>query len=441
MTLIAAGAVVTPDGVLRPGWVDTQGNRILAVGAGAPPRPADHDFADAVVVPGFVDIHVHGGGGASYTEPSADEIHRAATFHRSHGTTTTLASLVTAPPAPLLTQVRALAAASRAGVIAGIHLEGPWLSAARCGAHDAGQLRDPDPAEIDALLDAADGAIRMVTVAPELPSGLSAIQRLVAAGVVVAVGHTDASYDQTRAAIEAGATVGTHVFNAMRPLHHRDPGPAMALLEDPRVTVELIADGVHVHDALLRHVVASAGAARVALITDAMAAAGLPDGSFRLGALDVEVQDAIAQSAGSVDDRGQYRHDGHGLSCRGTGSRLRRGIDRRSRHDRDDARPDTGAGRRRQHRARPGRRSRGARPGPAHRRRHGRRRVRGQSSVGAKRCSTLRKTRRSSALNSPSHCSSPRWMSCCTASLSRRPAVVIDRSRTRRSSGSGVRSM
>lgn len=298
MTLIAAGAVVTPDGVHRPGWVETSAGRVLGVGSGVPPRAPDHDFAEAIVVPGFVDIHVHGGGGASYTEPTADEIGRAAAFHRGHGTTTTLASLVTAPPAQLLTQVRALTAATRAGVIAGIHLEGPWLSAARCGAHDAGQLRDPDPAEIDALLDAADGAIRMVTVAPELPSGLSAIQRLVSAGVVVAVGHTDASYDQTRAAIEAGATVGTHVFNAMRPLHHRDPGPAMALLEDPRVTVELIADGVHVHDALLRHVVASAGAERVALITDAMAAAGLPDGSFRLGALDVEVQDAIARVRG-----------------------------------------------------------------------------------------------------------------------------------------------
>ncbi|OBJ39895.1 N-acetylglucosamine-6-phosphate deacetylase [Mycolicibacterium mucogenicum] len=298
MTLIAAGAVVTPCGVHRPGWVETSAGRIIDVGAGVPPRAPDHDYADAIVVPGFVDIHVHGGGGASYTEPSADEIARAAAFHRRHGTTTTLASLVTAGPAELLTQVHALTAATRAGVIAGIHLEGPWLSAARCGAHDAGRLRDPDPAEIDALLDAADGTIRMVTVAPELPSGISAIRHLVAAGVVVAVGHTDGSYDQTRAALEAGATVGTHVFNAMRPLHHRDPGPAMALLEDPRATVELIADGVHVHDALLRHVVESAGPDRVALITDAMAAAGLPDGSFRLGALDVEVRDAIARVRG-----------------------------------------------------------------------------------------------------------------------------------------------
>ncbi len=298
MTLIAAGAVVTPGGVHRPGWVETSGGRIIDVGAGAPPRPPDHDLADAIVVPGFVDIHVHGGGGASYTVPVADEIGRAAAFHHRRGTTTTLASLVTASPADLLSQVKALTAATRAGVIAGIHLEGPWLSAARCGAHDAGQLRDPDPAEVDRLLDAAEGAIRMVTVAPELPSGLKAVEHLAAAGVVVAVGHTDATYDQTRAAIDLGATVGTHVFNAMRPLHHRDPGPAMALLEDPRVTVELIADGVHVHGALLRHVVESAGPERVALITDAMAAAGLPDGSFQLGALDVEVQDAIARVRG-----------------------------------------------------------------------------------------------------------------------------------------------
>lgn len=298
MTLIAAGAVVTPEAVHRPGWVETSAGRIVDVGAGVPLRAPDHDFADAIMVPGFVDIHVHGGGGASYTEPSVDEIARAAAFHRRHGTTTTLASLVTATPNELLGQVRALTAATRAGVIAGIHLEGPWLSAARCGAHDADQLRDPDPAEIDALLDTADGAIRMVTVAPELPSGITAIRHLAAAGVVVAVGHTDASYDQTRTAIESGATIGTHVFNAMRPLHHRDPGPAMALLEDPRVTVELIADGVHVHGALLRHVLESAGPDRVALITDAMAAAGLPDGSFRLGALDVEVRDAIARVRG-----------------------------------------------------------------------------------------------------------------------------------------------
>lgn len=307
MTLIAAGTVVTAEGVHRPGWVETApaglsaqptAGRIVAVGSGTPPRPPDHDFADAIVVPGFVNIHVHGGGGASYTDGVADEIVRAARFHREHGTTTTLASLVTASPTDLRTEVAALTDATRAGVVAGIHLEGPWLSSARCGAHDATQLRNPDPAEIDSVLRVADGAIRMVTLAPELPGSSDAIERLVAAGVVVAVGHTDASYDQARVAIDLGATVGTHVFNAMRPLHHRDPGPALALLKDPRVTVELIADGVHVHDALLRHVVATTGPDRVALITDAMAAAGLPDGSFRLGTLDVDVADHVARVRG-----------------------------------------------------------------------------------------------------------------------------------------------
>jgi N-acetylglucosamine-6-phosphate deacetylase len=296
MTVIAAGTVVLDGQVCRPGWLETSGGRIAACGPGAPPREAE--FVDGVIVPGFIDIHVHGGGGASYTDGVDGDVLKAAEFHRGHGTTTTMASLVTASPVDLLAQVRVLADATRNGTVAGIHLEGPWLSSVRCGAHDPLQLRNPDPAEISALLDAADGAIRMVTLAPELPGSFPAIEQLVDAGVVVAVGHTDASYEQARQAVDAGATVGTHVFNAMRPLHHRDPGPALALLEDPRVTVELIADGVHVHPALMRQVIAMAGTDRVALITDAMAAAGLPDGSFRLGSLEVDVVDRIARVRG-----------------------------------------------------------------------------------------------------------------------------------------------
>ncbi|MDI3314762.1 MAG: N-acetylglucosamine-6-phosphate deacetylase [Mycobacterium sp.] len=295
MTLIAAGAIVLDDRVCRPGWLETSGRRIRDCGAGAPPRPADVAFADSVVVPGFVDVHVHGGDGASYGDARAAEIARAAEFHARHGTTTTLASLVTASPAELLTGVRALAEAAAAGLIAGIHLEGPWLSPAHPGAHDRDRLRDPDPAEIDAVLAAGAGAIRMVTLAPELHASGRAIDRFLDADVVVAIGHTDATYEQTKQAIAAGATVGTHVFNAMRPLHHREPGPAFALLEDPRVTVELIADGVHVHPALVRAVVEFAGPDRVALVTDATAAAGLPDGSFRLGSLPVEVVSGVAR--------------------------------------------------------------------------------------------------------------------------------------------------
>jgi N-acetylglucosamine-6-phosphate deacetylase len=299
MALIAAGAVALEQGICRPGWVETSGGRIVGCGSGLPPRPAEVDMPEALLVPGFVDIHVHGGGGASYTDGNDADILRAAMFHRSHGTTTTLASLVTASPADLLTAVYALANSTRAGAVAGIHLEGPWLSAARCGAHDPAQLRDPAPNEIDALLTAGGGAIRMVTLAPERTGSDDAITRFADAGVIVAVGHTDATYEQTRHAVELGATVGTHLFNAMRPVHHREPGPAIALLQDARVTVELIADGVHVHPAMQRAVIEAAGADRVALVTDATAAAGLGDGEFRLGGMQVDVVEQVARVRGT----------------------------------------------------------------------------------------------------------------------------------------------
>lgn len=298
MTLIAAGTIVLEDRVCKPGWLATSAGRIIDCAAGPAPRPPDHDFPDHVVVPGFVDMHVHGGGGASYADGISSEIEQAAEFHLRHGTTTTVASLVTASPEDLLRQVRVLAEMTRQETVAGVHLEGPWLSSVRCGAHDATLMRDPEPAEIDALLTAADGTIRMVTLAPELPGSQVAIARFADADVVVAIGHTDASYDDAQRAIALGATVGTHVFNAMRPLHHRDPGPALALLEDPRITVELIADGVHLHPALVRQVIEMAGPGRVALITDAMAAAGLPDGSFRIGAVEVEVTERVARVRG-----------------------------------------------------------------------------------------------------------------------------------------------
>lgn len=301
MALIVAGTVVlngVPDAqVCRPGWVETSGSRIVACGAGAAPGPADSDFPDGVVVPGFIDMHVHGGGGASYTD--AGQIDAAAGFHLRHGTTTTLASLVTAGPAELRAGVRALADATERGVVAGIHLEGPWLSTARCGAHDPAQMRDPDPAEIDDVLAAGAGAIRMVTLAPERPGSGEAIRRFRDAGVVVAVGHTDATYEQTTEALALGATVGTHLCNAMPPLGHRTPGPVLALLEDPGVTVELIVDGVHLHPAVAAAVIRAAGPHRVAAITDAIAAAGCADGAFQLGAVPLDVVSGVARVRGS----------------------------------------------------------------------------------------------------------------------------------------------
>ena len=297
MAVISAGAMVLGGQVCRPGWVETSGAQILACAAGPPQRPADIDFSDCVVVPGFIDMHVHGGGGGSYLE--AGEIARAAGFHLAHGTTTTLASLVTTSPAELIAGVRALADAARQGTVAGIHLEGPWLSAARCGAHDHTQMRDADPAEIDAVLAAGAGTIRMVTLAPERPGSDDAIRRFLDAGVVVAVGHTDATYEQTQHAVALGATIGTHLFNAMPPLDHREPGPALALLQDPRVILELIADGVHVHPAMMRAVIQAAEPDRVAVITDAIAAAGCDDGAFQLGAVPIDVVSGVARVRGT----------------------------------------------------------------------------------------------------------------------------------------------
>lgn len=303
--LITAETVVTGDEILRPGWldVDPRTGRIAAVGSGRPPRAMRADAGDVAlgavsVIPGFVDMHVHGGGSGTFGV-GAEDTRTAVELHRRHGTTSMVASLVTAQPRELLDQVAFMAEQVQDGLIAGVHLEGPWLSSRRCGAHDPEALRDPDIGELSSVLRAGRGAVRMVTLAPERAGGLAAIRQLVAADVVAAVGHTDATYEQAREAIEAGATVGTHLFNAMRPVHHREPGPVIALLEDPRVTVEMITDGVHLHPALYRDVTHTVGPDRVALVTDAMAAAGMADGAYRLGILDVDVVDGVARVAGT----------------------------------------------------------------------------------------------------------------------------------------------
>lgn len=297
--IISADLVVTGAHVHHRAWVEVRDGLVAGVGTGEPPTPVDQDLGDAVLVPGFVDMHSHGGGGGTFSDPTPESVDVALALHRRHGTTTSLASLVSEQPTPLLRQVAALAELAEDGAIAGIHLEGPWLSPHRCGAHEPSALRDPTAAEIDALLAAGRGAVRMVTLAPELPGALDAVRRLADAGVVVAIGHTDATFEQARRAIDAGARVATHLFNAMRPVHHREPGPVIACLDDPRVTMEMIADGVHLHPALYRDVATRSGADRVALVTDAMAAAGMPDGDYRLGTLGVEVTEGVAHVAGS----------------------------------------------------------------------------------------------------------------------------------------------
>ena len=287
------GRVVTPTGVISDGLVAVAGDRIAEVRPAAPGQVAARRAH--WVLPGFVDIHVHGGAGASFTSGDPDQARAAVSFHRDHGTTTMLASLVSAPSEHLHEAVKRLGPLVDEGLLAGIHLEGPYLSPARRGAHDPAHLRDPDPVELAGLLDL--GGVRMVTLAPELPGALGAIGRLRERGAVAAIGHTDATYEQTRAAIEAGATVATHLGNAMRPLHHRDPGPIAALLDAPEVVCELIVDGAHLHEGMVHHVVRVAGPDRVALVTDAVAAAGMPDGAYQLGGRAVAVVNGVARLA------------------------------------------------------------------------------------------------------------------------------------------------
>jgi N-acetylglucosamine-6-phosphate deacetylase len=291
---VSADRVVTPDGVLAPGWLTITGGRIAALGEGEPAGPAD--FRGHWALPGFIDMHVHGGGGAAFTEGGQDEARRAAAFHRAHGSTRIIASLVTAPVDVLEHRLRMLAELAGQGVIDGIHLEGPFLSAARGGAQDPRYLIAPDVATFARLHATAGGWLRMITIAPELPGATQLIRAAAAAGVIAAAGHTDASAEVTAAAVDAGVSHATHLFNGMRPLGHRDPGPAGALL-DRQVTCEIVADGSHLHDTVIRLAARAAGRGNLVLITDAMAAAGMPDGAYRLGSLDVTVTDGVARLA------------------------------------------------------------------------------------------------------------------------------------------------
>jgi N-acetylglucosamine-6-phosphate deacetylase len=295
VTILTDARVLQGDQVVEGGWVRWEGERLAEVGRGHLPLDRHCSAGGRLVVPGFVDIHVHGGGGGSFTTGSAEDGAAVARFHRRRGTTTLLASLVTAPLADLLRQISALAELVDDEIVAGLHLEGPFLSSARCGAHPRQLLRAPTRAALEQLLCRRPGAVRMATLAPELDGGIDAVAQLAAAGVVPAIGHTDAAYDVAHAAVDAGARVATHLFNAMRPIHHREPGVAVALMERPEVVCELINDGLHLHPSLVRWVLGTVGEARAALVSDAIAAAGADDGLYTLGRSTVRVRDGRAE--------------------------------------------------------------------------------------------------------------------------------------------------
>lgn len=300
--LLRNAALVLPGGVVDRAWLLVADGRIAAIAssAAAPepelgPETAVLDLAGRHVVPGFVDMHVHGGGGATFTTGDPEQAAAAARFHLGHGTTTMVASTVTGELTDIEHHIGELSGLVQDGILAGLHLEGPFISKARCGAHDPSLLRAPEPAVLRRLLRAGNGTVRMITVAPELEHGLDAVRLLTSEGVIAAVGHTDATYAQTREAISLGAPVGTHVFNAMRPVHHREPGPVTALLEQEQVLCEVVNDGLHVHPSVVSLMYAAAGAHRIALITDAIVAAGAGDGEYSLGPLTVHVRDGEAR--------------------------------------------------------------------------------------------------------------------------------------------------
>ena len=271
--------------------------------------PVEGAAPEYLIVPGFVDVHNHGGAGGSFPTGSAEECAEAALFHRSRGSTSVLASLVSAPGDELVAQTAVLADLAEEGGIAGIHLEGPFISSVRCGAQNPEFLSDGDPALFTDIIAAGRGHLKSITFAPETPRAEQLFELCAEHGVVASLGHTNADWDTMNAALKRGAAVGaritaTHLFNAMPQIHHRDPGAAAALLaaaSQGKAGLELVADGVHLADGTVDMVGALAGDGAFA-VTDAMSAAGMSDGSYVLGHLGVTVADGVARltSGGNI---------------------------------------------------------------------------------------------------------------------------------------------
>lgn len=288
--LITGARVCAPDGLWDPGWLLGRGGRIEALGPRDPPeglgsKAEQIDAGGARLLPGFIDVHVHGGGGADTMDADPDSLRHLARFHAAHGVTALLPTTWSASEADLTAAVKAITAAAGpvegGATILGAHLEGPWINAGRCGAQDPAAIRPPDAGEAARLLES--GVVRLVALAPEVDGAEEVIDLCRAGGVVVAAGHTDASYDQMIDAVRRGVTQVTHTFNAMSGFGHRDPGVAGAALAFPGLLCELIADGIHVHPGAMAVLARAKGPEGVILISDATRAAGLPEGPVDLG--------------------------------------------------------------------------------------------------------------------------------------------------------------
>lgn len=309
---IYASRILTPHEEIGDGVIIVEGTKITEVGhrdeIRVPSGAADYVATGLTIVPGFVDVHIHGAGGHDVMEGEERALERITSAAARHGTTSIVATTVTAPLENTCRSIEGIAQYIRihenaeengqlAAEVLGIHLEGPFINPARRGVHPADAIMRPSTEILDKLLKAGDGLVKILTLAPELPGAMELIESAVGAGVVAAMGHTDADYEQARAAIRAGARHAVHTYNAMRPFSHRDPGILGAIMTDPEVTAEVIADGVHVAVAAIQVLIGAKGFDSVLLVSDGIAATGMRDGSYRLGNFEVSVKDGVARNA------------------------------------------------------------------------------------------------------------------------------------------------
>ena len=309
-TAIYANRIFTPHEEILDSVIVVEDGKITQIGHRDEvrvPEDAEHFPAgDKFVIPGFVDVHVHGAGGHDVMEGTAEAIAKVASTVARRGTTSLVATTVTAPPEETSKSLKGLARYIRsprnseprfAAEVLGIHLEGPFISPARRGVHPLDAIVPPSKELFEEFVAAADGFIRIVTLAPELPGALDLIEQAVSSGIVASMGHTDATYEQAVAAIKRGVTHAAHIFNAMRPFSHRDTGVIGAVLTHPDVTAELIADGHHVDSPAVEILLRSKGLEGVVLVSDGTAATGMRNGNYRLGNFEVTLADGIVRNS------------------------------------------------------------------------------------------------------------------------------------------------
>ena len=329
VTAIYASRILTPQEQLADSVILAENGRITAIGhrdeVKIPSGAIDYVAAGMTVVPGFVDVHIHGAGGHDVMEATPAALDCITSTVARYGTTSILATTVTASVDETCRSLQGIAQYIRAhekheniepnveanaeqqnpepgtpelaAEILGIHLEGPFISKARRGVHPPDAIARPSVEILEKFRAASDGLIRIVTIAPEIPGALDLIRYALANGIIAAIGHTDANFEQTQAAIQAGARHSVHFYNAMRPFSHRDPGVIGAILTEPDVSAEVIADGIHVAGPAIQVLLGTKGFDTVLLASDATAATGMPDGNFRLGNFEVMVKDGVCRNA------------------------------------------------------------------------------------------------------------------------------------------------